>query len=356
NAGERERRRIALISQRFRERTMAVLRIAFLSSAVLEFFAAISIALVAVFIGFRLLDGEMQFLYGFFVLLLAPELYLPLRELGAQNHARMEAVAAAQHMVGFLERDALVATGAGERDESPAATPPSGDMVIQDVHFEYEPGRRALDGVSLSFKAGTTTALVGPSGAGKSTLAHALLGFVKPDTGEVRIGDWDIHSTPGEHWQSAIAWVPQRPRLFATTVLENIRLAKPGATRKAVEEAARRAQAFDFIEGLPKGLDTLIGEGGRSLSGGEAQRIAIARALLRDSPYVVMDEPTAHLDGQSQAAVHAAIAELAKGRTLLIIAHRLETVKTADHIVVMDAGQVVQSGDWTSLTTEPGLF
>ncbi|MGB0721918.1 MAG: thiol reductant ABC exporter subunit CydD, partial [Gammaproteobacteria bacterium] len=349
-AGAREGRRIAAISEDFRRRTMDVLRVAFLSSAVLEFFAAISIALVAVFIGFRLLDGEMVFLYGFFVLLLAPELYLPLRELGAQNHARMEAVAAAGELRTFLDRPEPRRAGGKE------TVFPSGALSLRGLRHEYEPGRRALDGLDLDIPEAARIAIVGPSGAGKSTLAQVILGFVTPQAGEILRGGVSMDAIDADLWQRKVAWVPQRPRLFAGTVAENLSLGLEGIGTDRLRDAARRAQVLDVIESLPRGFDSVIGEGGRALSGGEAQRLAIARVLLRDAPLVVLDEPTAHLDGAAQSAVRSAIDELGRDRTLVVIAHRLETVRTLDRIVVMDRGRVVQSGAWDELATRDGLF
>lgn len=352
NASRRELAQIAQVADGFRRSTMAVLRIAFLTSAVLEFFAAISIAIIAVLIGFRLLDGEMAFLYGLFVLLLAPEFYLPLRNLGVQNHARMEAVGAAENIVRLLERAPLLPTA----DTPGLPIPDSGDIRFEQVGFAYQPGRPALNGVDLRIERGTHVALVGQSGSGKSTVANLLLRFVAPQQGRILIGDRPIDAIDPASWQAAVAWIPQRPRLFAGTLADNIRLGRPDASDAAVQDAARRAQALAFIERLPDGFATRVGEGGRGLSGGQTQRLAIARALLRDCPFVVLDEPTAHLDPAAQHKVQEALAELARGRTVLTIAHRLETIRQVAQVIVLDAGAVVERGSFAELSARDGAF
>ncbi|MCG6966373.1 MAG: thiol reductant ABC exporter subunit CydD [Chromatiaceae bacterium] len=351
NASRRELDQIARVSDDFRRSTMSVLRVAFLTSAVLEFFAAISIAIIAVLIGFRLLDGEMAFLYGLFVLLLAPEFYLPLRNLGVQNHARMEAIGAAENIVRLLDREPLLPGAAAT-----GAIPPAGDIRFEQVVFAYEPGRSALNGLDLHIAHGAHVALVGRSGSGKSTVANLLLRFVTPQQGRVLLDGQPIDTFDHAAWQAAVAWIPQRPRLFAATVADNIRLGRPDASDDAVYEAARRAQALDFIERLPDGLATRVGEGGRGLSGGQTQRLAVARALLRDCPLVVLDEPTAHLDPASQARVQSALDELAKGRTVLTIAHRLETIRQVSQIIVLDQGAVVEQGSFAELSKRGGHF
>ncbi len=350
NAGSRERQRIRHIADDFRRTTMGVLRVAFLSSAVLEFFAAISIAIIAVLIGFRLLDGDMAFFYGLFVLLLAPEFFLPLRNLGAHNHARMEAVGAAENIVNLLSLDADKADGASTEP------PPTGDIRFDDVHFDYGKGRRALNGLSLTITANAHTALVGRSGSGKSTLANLLLKFASAQSGDITIGNRSLNDIDQPAWHRQVAWIPQKPRLFAGSVADNIRLGCADASDADVVDAATKAQALGFIEQLPEGFDTHIGDGGRALSGGQAQRLAIARALLRDCPIVILDEPTAHLDTVSEQAVQQALAVLIKDRTVVTIAHRLHTIRQADHVIVLQDGKAIESGSYTQLSSARGAF
>ncbi|HEX9803568.1 MAG TPA: thiol reductant ABC exporter subunit CydD, partial [Gammaproteobacteria bacterium] len=352
NASRREAQVIAAISDAHRRSTMGVLRVAFLSSLVLEFFATVSIAVVAVLIGFRLLWGDMSFLHGFFVLLLAPEFYLPLRQMGTHYHARMEAIAAAERIVEVLETAVPVAPA------EPVAVPAPGPFAIrfENVTFDYPGGRTALAGTAFRVAPGERVALVGPSGSGKSTTVNLLLGFLRPSAGRVLINELDLSQMAHADWLRQVAWVPQRPRLFHGTVLDNIRLGRPEAEMTAVIEAARQAHAEEFIERLPQGYDTPIGEGGQGLSGGQIQRLALARAFLEDAPLVVLDEPTASLDPESEALVQAAIERLAAGRTLLVVAHRLATVRRADRIVVLEQGRVAESGSHAELIKAGGLY
>lgn len=352
NASRREADVIARVSDEYRRSTMAVLRVAFLSSLVLEFFSAVGIALVAVLIGFRLLQGHLGLETGLFVLLLTPEYYLPLRTLGTHYHARMDAIAAAERMVDVLDVPAPASAGAAARPALGRAF----EVRFDDVHFAYEPGRDALRGASFTLQAGRVTALVGPSGAGKSTALNLLLGFVRAQRGRISVGGHDLAELDPAHWLAHVAWLPQRPHLFEGSILDNIRLGHPGAPAEAVRAAARDADADEFILRLPQGYDTPVGERGQNLSGGQVQRIALARAFLKDAPLVLMDEATASLDPGTEARVMAAIARLARGRSLLVVAHRLRTVLAADRIVVIDAGRVVEEGTHDALARSGGLY
>ena len=363
NASRREADVIARISDDFRHSTMQVLRLAFLTSAVLEFFSTVGIAIVAVFIGFRLyqLDlplpelfapPEVSFFTGFFVLLLAPEFYLPLRSLGTHYHGRMEAIAAAERLASILD------TPLPERPPTPAPLAEDSRLAVRfdDVHFRYAAGREALAGVSFDIAAGERVALVGPSGAGKTTVASLLLGFVRPTTGRILVNGQDLTALDPDDWRRHLAWVPQSPRLFAGSIRDNICLGQPDADDAAVREAAAHAFAAEFIEALPAGYDTHVGERGAGLSGGQIQRIALARAFLRDARLVVLDEATASLDPASEAAVQRAVDALAEGRTILVIAHRLATVRDADRILVIDGGRIVEQGRHSELTARDGPY
>lgn len=350
NATEREARILDLVSEDYRRATMKVLRVAFLSSLMLEFFATVGIALVAVLIGFRLLYGEMGFEVGLFALLLAPEFYAPLRQLGADYHARMEAIGAAEGIVALLD---LPLPPDGE------ARPQLGrriDIAIETVSFAYEAEAPVLRRVSLQLRPGTITALVGPSGAGKSSLLALLLAERRPGAGRIRINGHDLADMARAHWLEHVALVPQRPHMFAGTVRDNIALADPHAPLEKVRAAARMAGADDFLAALQQGYDTPLGEHGHSLSGGQAQRIALARAFLKDAPVVLMDEATTGLDAETEAGITAALARLAQERTVLVIAHRLRTVRLADRIAVIADGVIVEEGSHAVLASGPTRY
>ncbi len=351
SAGEREK--IAAASEEFRERTMKVLRFAFISGFVLEFMTAMAIALVAVTLGVRLVAGDMPFEVAFVVLLLAPKFYKPLRELGAHRHTGMEGKAAAESIFEILETPVPVRTGEG----TPGRLRGGLEIEFSGVGHAY-PGseHHALADLTLTLPAGTRTALVGRSGSGKNTLVNLLLRFLEPRAGKITANAVPIAGMPVESWRENLALVPQRPHLFHGSVLENIRVARPDATRKEVERAAELAGAARFIRQLPQGYDTEVGERGARLSGGEAQRVAIARAFLKDAPVLVMDEPTSGLDPESERLIRGALERLARGRTVLVVAHRLNTVYEADQIAVLDDGRLVETGTHEALIKRGGHY
>ncbi|CAL9503941.1 Vitamin B12 import ATP-binding protein BtuD [Streptomyces sp. enrichment culture] len=316
---------IRRITGEYRRATMRTLRIAFISSFALELLATISVALVAVTIGMRLVHGEMDLYVGLVILILAPEAYLPLRQVGAQYHAAAEGLAAAEEIFEVLETP-VPAPG--------SRAVPEGALAFEGVTVRY-PGRSgdAVREVSFRVEPGETVALVGPSGAGKSTLLGVLLGFVAPDQGRVLAGGVDLADADLEQWRSRIAWVPQRPHLYAGTITENVRLARPGADDDAVRRALRDAGALEFVDALPEGAATVLGEDGAGLSAGQRQRLALARAFLADRPVLLLDEPTAALDGATEAEVVAAVRRLAAGRTVLLVVHRPALLDVADRVV-----------------------
>ncbi|MEV5337339.1 thiol reductant ABC exporter subunit CydD [Streptomyces sp. NPDC052676] len=328
---------IKRITGEYRKATLRTLRIAFLSSFALELLATLSVALVAVTIGMRLVHGEMDLYIGLVILVLAPEAYLPLRQVGAQYHAAAEGLAAAEEIFSVLETP-VPASGT-----DPV---PTGPLTFEDVTVRY-PGRAtdAVSGVSLTVEPGETVALVGPSGAGKSTLLSVALGFVRPTEGRVRIGEADLADVDLEQWRARIAWVPQRPHLFAGTIAENVRLARPDADDDALRRALRDAGALEFVDALPQGVDTVLGEDGAGLSAGQRQRLALARAFLADRPVLLLDEPTAALDGATEAEIVAAVRRLAAGRTVLLVVHRPALLDVADRVVRLGAGDAAGAGD-----------
>ncbi|MEU5700588.1 thiol reductant ABC exporter subunit CydD [Streptomyces aurantiacus] len=317
---------IRRITGEYRQATMRTLRIAFISSFALELLATISVALVAVTIGMRLIHGEMALYDGLVVLILAPEAYLPLRQVGAQYHAAAEGLSAAEEIFSVLETP-VPASGTG-------SVPSSGALHLEGVTVRY-PGRSsdAVSDVSFEVGSGETVALVGPSGVGKTTLLNVLLGFVRPTSGRVGVGGVDLAEIDLEEWRSRVAWVPQRPHLFAGSIAENVRLARPEADDSAVRGALADAGALEFVDALPDGVRTMLGEDGAGLSAGQRQRLALARAFLADRPVLLLDEPTAALDGATEAEVVAAVRRLAVGRTVLLVVHRPALLGVADRVV-----------------------
>ncbi|WP_051885966.1 thiol reductant ABC exporter subunit CydD [Streptomyces hygroscopicus] len=321
---------IRAITADYRRATLKTLRLAFLSSFALELLATVSVALVAVDIGMRLVHGEMDLFTGLMVLVLAPEAYLPLRQVGAQYHAAAEGLAAADEVFAVLER-ALPSSAA---DGSPAPDARGAALTLDGLVVRH-PGRTApsLARTSFEIRPGETVAVVGPSGAGKSTLLNAVLGFAVPDQGRVLVGGRDLASLDPESWRRQIAWVPQRPYLFAGTIAENVRLARPDADDEAVRAALRDADAHRFVSALPDGIETRLGEMGTGLSAGQRQRIALARAFLADRPVLLLDEPTANLDGETETSVVEAVRRLAEGRTVLLVVHRPALLPLADRVL-----------------------
>ncbi|MBQ0847758.1 thiol reductant ABC exporter subunit CydD [Streptomyces sp. BH-SS-21] len=333
---------IRRITGEYRQATMRTLRIAFISSFALELLATISVALVAVTIGMRLVHGEMALYDGLVVLILAPEAYLPLRQVGAQYHAAAEGLSAAEEIFSVLETPV--------REPGTGVAPASGELRFDGVTVRY-PGRSsdAVSNVSFAVRPGETVALVGPSGVGKTTLVNVLLGFVRPTQGRVEVGGVDLTDADPEQWRSHVAWVPQRPHLFAGSVAENVRLARPDADDSAVREALADAGALEFVDALPDGLRTLLGEDGAGLSAGQRQRLALARAFLADRPVLLLDEPTASLDGATEAEVVAAVRRLAVGRTVLLVVHRPALLGVADRVVRLEPAASADRA-----TAEPG--
>jgi thiol reductant ABC exporter CydD subunit len=334
-----QERVIAEVTEQHRSAAMATLRVAFLSALVLELSAALATALVAVETGLRLLYGHMPYQAALLVLLLTPEAYLPLRAVAAQYHASAEGSAAADSVFEILETPLPTPDPpAGHR--APVPDLRSATISLDGVGVAY-PGRDhpALDRLSLSIRPGELVVLTGPNGAGKTTVLRLLLRFIEPTAGSVCAGETDLGVVPVDPWRAQIAWVPQHPRLFGGSVADNIALGRPGATRAAIEDAARLAGAAAFIESLPRGYDTPLGERAARLSAGQRQQLALARAFLRDAPLLLLDEPTAHLAPAAAAAIDRVIRGPLAGRTIILVTHRCLGTAAASQVVTLDGGR-----------------
>ncbi|MDE2154944.1 MAG: thiol reductant ABC exporter subunit CydD [Xanthomonadaceae bacterium] len=357
-ATEREQALLAATGEAYRQETMAVLRIAFLSALVLEFFATISIAVLAVLIGFRLMWGTLAFEPGLFVLLLAPELFLPLRALGTQRHRRLEAAAAAEDLIALLATpvEAAAATIAAAGSPPPPFAATQIGIAFEQIGFGYTPDRVVLHDLDLGLDAGTELTLVGASGSGKSTLFNLLMGFAVPQRGRILVNGEDLTALDIASWRRHIAWLSQRAHVFHGTLRENLLIAAPGADDARLERAVQAAALVPVIARLPRGLDTPLGEHGQGLSGGERQRLALARAWLRDAPLLLLDEPTQHLDGATAAVIDTALAKLVAGRTVIRIAHRLDSIAAEARVAVMSEGRIVEVGRAGELRATHGAF
>jgi len=334
---------IGRLSDEFRSKTLQVLRVAFLSALMLELIATISTALIAVTVGLKLLYGKMLFTEALFVLLLAPEFYAPLRQLGSYFHAAMSGESSAARIYALLaEPLPLVNEGNQSFSASRQIT-----IEFKNVGFAYH-NKLAVEGLSFVVKPGEQLAIVGASGSGKTTISRLLLRLIQPLAGKIFINGQLLDQIRLSDWRSLVAYVPQAPHLFQGTIAENVcfGLVK---NRAAIIAACKQAQADGFINELGQGYDTVIGEGGQPLSGGQAQRIALARAFLKDAPVLILDEATAGLDLATEAVLQQTMIELMRNRTVVFIAHRLSTVRQADQIIVLHNGKISERGNHQEL-------
>jgi ATP-binding cassette subfamily C protein CydD len=325
-------RTIAHLSDDFRVATMHVLRVAFLSALALELLTTLSVAIIAVEIGLRLLYHKITFEQAFFVLVLAPEFYQPIRNFGASFHASASGLSAAQRIFEILDSSPVAAV-------TQEGTPEKIEWIrFENVSYTYpQQTQPALRNLTFEIPGGQRVAIVGESGAGKSTLAGLLLRFMEPTTGQIIINGVSLAHMNPAGWRQKIAWVSQRPYLFNASLLENLRLAKPDASLDEIFWAAEQADMLSFVKKFPLRWETPIGERGAHLSGGQAQRLALARAFLKDAPILLWDEATAHLDVHTEERVLQALARLR--RTTILITHRLHT--TVDHVIVLSHGEII---------------
>lgn len=346
NAQQRSQDELAVLGEAFRERTMRVLRLAFLNGTVLEFFASVAIALTAVYLGFSLL-GYLNFGFfggtavlqsALFILLLAPEFYQPLRELGVHYHARAEAVAAAMAIRRVLDSIPDAAANSGE--QLLPASAGAATLRFDRVALSYREGVLALADFSLAVRAGECIALVGPSGSGKSSVLRLAAGIVLPTQGSVTVDDCSMIQLDRHAWREHIGWMDQSPPLLAASLADNLRVARVEADAAELWLALAFAGLQAWAEALPEGLDTVLGEGGRPLSGGQLRRLALARLALRRPRLLLLDEPTASLDAAAEAFVVERLAELRAGCTTLLATHRSAPLTLADRVLELAGGRL----------------
>ncbi|MDA3859820.1 MAG: thiol reductant ABC exporter subunit CydD [Melioribacteraceae bacterium] len=345
NRAKDEIKRIEEISNSFKSSTMKVLKIAFLSALVSELLSTISIAIIAVEVGLRLMYGKMEFESALFVLILAPEFYLPLRQLGVRYHAGLEGIAA------FKSIQKLLNSGSDNTyKESSFSKVQNGNIEFKNVTFSF-PNRdnKTLDDISFTIESGKTTAIVGESGSGKSTIINLLMQFLEPDSGEILISKNNLLNISEDKWYNQVSLVSQTPHIFHKSIYENISIANENATENDIIEAAKNAFVHDTIIKFNDGYQSIVGERGATLSGGEIQRIALARAFLKNSPILLMDEPTSSIDSIYEKGLVASIKKLSAGKTVVIVAHRLNTILSADTIIVLDKGKTIGQGTHSEL-------
>ncbi|MDR0219159.1 MAG: cysteine/glutathione ABC transporter permease/ATP-binding protein CydD [Enterobacteriaceae bacterium] len=358
--GKAEVKQITESTEDFRLRTMEVLRMAFLSSAVLEFFAAVSIAVVAVYFGFSYL-GELHFgsygfsvtlFAGFLALILAPEFFQPLRDLGTFYHAKAQAVGAAESLFTLLSSDGEHITGGGEKTLSDKTA-----VILEASELEIlsHSGHCLAGPLNFTIERNQRVALVGKSGAGKSSLINVLLGFL-PYRGSLKINGNELRELDLDKWREQLNWVGQNPHLPEQTLLDNIRLGQFDATPEQLQEVMQRAYVSEFMNNLPDGVNTVIGDNAARLSVGQAQRVTVARALLNPCQLLLLDEPAASLDANSEQRVMRALNQASRQQTTLLVTHLLEETVEYDQIFVMEKGLMIEKGDYQSLSQSQGAF
>ncbi|WP_196593628.1 thiol reductant ABC exporter subunit CydD [Pectinatus sottacetonis] len=351
NQAENQLKKIVKTGSEFSQAVLKVLRIAFLSAFFLELTATLSIAIIAVNIGLRLLYGQAHFLPVFFILLMAPEFYKALRQTGSMFHDAMGALTNADKIYAIV--NASVEIGLGHKIP---CIPKPPEIVLEKIDFQYDAAReKALCDVNITFAAGKITSLVGNSGAGKSTIFSLLLKFIAPCSGSILVDGINLDSLESVAWRKNIAYVPQQAHIFSASVRENICMGK-NYSDSAVKNAIKEAGMTDFVKNLSAGINTIIGNGGIGLSYGQARRIALARVFMSDASILLLDEPMEGLDLATEEVVQRGINILAEHKTVIIIAHRLESIKNSDQIYVLSQGQIIESGSHENLLKQKGLY
>ncbi|OZQ67673.1 thiol reductant ABC exporter subunit CydD [Paenibacillus sp. VTT E-133280] len=359
---------IATVSDRYRSATMRTLRVAFLSSFALDFFTMLSVASVAVSLGLRLVNDQMTLVTGLTILILAPEYFLPVRLVGSDFHATLDGKEAAEAMKSIIDQDEVKAEVVGSNGDQAlkSASKTSEEiftwhknsiLTLNDVSVKYEEaGLSSLEAVNLQFKGASKIGIIGESGAGKSTLVDILGGFLHPTSGSITVNGTKVSALTDEAWRKQTSYIPQRPYIFSGTLADNIRFYYPEASMEAVAAAVKATGLSELAATLPNGLDEMIGGGGRSFSGGQEQRVALARALLSSRPIMLLDEPTAHLDIETEYELKETMVPLFEGKLVFLATHRLHWMLDMDMIVVMKQGKVAEIGTHQELLARKGAY
>ncbi|OMD74302.1 thiol reductant ABC exporter subunit CydD [Paenibacillus odorifer] len=359
---------IAAVSDRYRSATMRTLRVAFLSSFALDFFTMLSVASVAVSLGLRLVNEQMTLVTGLTILILAPEYFLPVRLVGSDFHATLDGKEAAEAMKSIIDQDEVKAEvivpngdlsvgSAAKTSEQIFTWHENSVLTLNDVSVKYEEaGLSSLEALNLQFKGASKIGIIGESGAGKSTLVDILGGFLHPTSGSITVNGTTVSALTDEAWRKQTSYIPQRPYIFSGTLADNIRFYYPEASMEAVAAAVKATGLSGLVDTLPHGLDEMIGGGGRSFSGGQEQRVALARALLSSRPIMLLDEPTAHLDIETEYELKETMVPLFEGKLVFLATHRLHWMLDMDIIVVMKQGQVAEIGTHQELLARKGAY
>ncbi|MGH1284919.1 thiol reductant ABC exporter subunit CydD [Bacillus toyonensis] len=339
--------KIEKVSKRYRKATMRTLRVAFLSSFALDFFTSLSIAFVAVGLGIRLIDGTILLLPALTILILAPEYFLPIKQVGANYHATLDGQLAMEQIEGIQQQQKEI-----EKKDSNVdiVWNSSSILKLQDVKVNNDESKKAiLEGIDFTWKGNGDIGIIGESGAGKSTLIDVLAGFLSPSGGKVLVNGVGIDGSTREDWQKNIAYIPQQPYIFPLSLKDNICFYETNTTDEEMKKVIHDVGLSSLVASLPNGMDERIGEGGRMLSGGQEQRVAMARALLSKKPIILLDEPTAHLDIETEFEIKQSMLRLFEGKLVFLATHRLHWMKQMDHIFILNKGKIKESGTYEEL-------
>lgn len=344
---EQHEGKIEKVSKRYRKATMRTLRVAFLSSFALDFFTSLSIAFVAVGLGIRLIDGTIILLPALTILILAPEYFLPIKQVGANYHATLDGQIAMEQIEEILQQQ----KGIQKKDlNEDIVWNASSSLKLQDIKVNNTESEKAiLEGINFTWEGNGAIGVIGESGAGKSTLIDVLAGFLSPSSGKILVNGVEVDGSTREDWQKNIAYIPQQPYIFPLSLKDNIRFYETNATDEEVERVINEVGLRSLVTSLPNGIHERTGEGGRMLSGGQEQRVAMARALLSKKPIILLDEPTAHLDIETEFEIKQAMLRLFNGKLVFLATHRLHWMKQMDHILILNKGEMEESGTYEEL-------